>query len=161
MQSWRSGTHGAASTLGAAQRAHTGTGVTLQSRETLTSNKATWKQPNGDPKTEPLRPPTRGWCVAKAREPVPRGGTGIVAQGWRGWHGMLGEDAALGILSVESRKNWGRRGTLAIFSHFWLIIFEVSFAGNTFDCDILRQNSEGARTSPSLEVLDGALDNPV
>lgn len=94
--------------------------------------------------------------MAQAHEPVPRGDTGIVAsvvaQGWRARHGMLGEDAALGILSVQSRKSWGKRRTLAIFSHFWQIIFEVSFAGNTFDCDILRQNSEGARTSHKCPI---------
>lgn len=66
-------------------------------------------------------------------------------------------------LSVESRKSWRRRETLAIFSYFLPIIFKVSFAGNTFGCGILRQNSEGAHTSHKCPIsgrAGGGFEHP-
>lgn len=78
---------------------------------------------------------------------------------------MLGEDSALGILSVESRKSWGRRGTFAIFSHIFgqliskfpllEILLIVTFSDKTVKEHLLPVNS------PSLEVLDAALNSPV
>lgn len=163
-------TQGPASTLGAARGAHTGTGGTLQSRGILALNEETWKQPSDDPKTELLRSAllpaqTPGWCWHKRM--IPRGDTGIVApagvQGWREWHGMLGEASALGILSVESRKSWGRKGTF--FSpHFWPIIFKISFLEIllivTFSEKKMKENIIPIN-SPSLEVLDTALNKLV
>lgn len=60
------------------------------------------------------------------------------------------------FISGEQKELGEERDICYFFSHFWAINFKVSFAGNTFDCDIVRQNSEGAPTSRKFPIPGSA-----